>query len=293
MRRTLPTILATLLLSACGRGDGGTGPDADDTFGLQLSHAELTVEAGGLRSIGAELSRRDGFESLVTIRATGAPVGVWIEPVMIEKERGIMVVVVPAGTPPGRYPLSITASAAGVAPRRTELVLAIEPPGARGAPVAGGRVTIRVTGDEEREWTGTGGLQAEAANAPGFGSLTLISLRAGDASPAGAADAVSLNLSGVLAGRLVPGAFDIFDRTVVEPPDEPDIWVGATIGLRPAVGPGLRTYVARSGTLRITSMEGGRIAGQVVFDGVRETGVDGAVKVTVEFSDVPLAPAAP
>ena len=112
MRRTVPMILATLLLAACGGGgDDGTGPTADGAFGLQLSHGELAVEAGGIRSVGATLARSSGFEALVTVSVTGAPDGVWIEPVTIAQELGVMVVAVPAGTAPGHYPLAVTASA--------------------------------------------------------------------------------------------------------------------------------------------------------------------------------------
>ena len=129
-------LMAAVSLTACGSSDGGPadpgdpgGPPQTPRIAISVSTTSLTVQAGGNGSLTATISRSGGFSGAVAIVTTGAPAGVSATESNVATTgvttTGTITVSVAGSVAAGSYPLTVTASGAGVTSVQAPLTLVV------------------------------------------------------------------------------------------------------------------------------------------------------------------------
>lgn len=122
---------SALVIALVGCDDESITASFGPSIGIALDAGTLTVEQGESGSVVVTVSRRGGYSGAVALAITGLPDGVtaaFDPPSVTGATTSTLTLAVAADAVEGTYPLTVTASGAGVASRSASLGLTIAAP---------------------------------------------------------------------------------------------------------------------------------------------------------------------
>ncbi|MCC6242923.1 MAG: hypothetical protein IT353_08780 [Gemmatimonadaceae bacterium] len=134
--RSLPSfafgVIALVLSTACGGGDGGTSPTPSPTpggFSLTASTTPSDIIQSGSGTAAVTVTRTGSFSGAVSITAEGAPAGVTVTPTSTTVASGTssatLSINVSLNVVAGTYPITIRGQATGLSDQTTTLSLRV------------------------------------------------------------------------------------------------------------------------------------------------------------------------